>query len=195
MRKLAVLNNLALDGVMQAPGRPDEDTRGGFTRGGWAVRYNDEVMSGFLARGMGVGAELVLGRRTFEDFASYWPRPGDNPFTMVLNNMTKHVASRTLAEPLPWANSVLLPPDAAAGVAELKGQGGPDLLVMGSGNLLRSLIAEGLVDEYTLLIHPLILGNGGRLFDRGLPATDLELVETLDTTTGVVIAVYRPANW
>lgn len=111
-----------------------------------------------------------------------------------LNNLTKHVASRTLAEPLPWANSVLLPPDAAAAVAELKSQVGPDLLVMGSGNLLRSLIAQGLVAEYTLLIHPLTRGNGGRLFDRGLPATDLELVETLDTTTGVVIAVYRPAN-
>lgn len=111
-----------------------------------------------------------------------------------LNNLTKHVASRMLAEPLPWANSVLLPPDAAAAVAELKSQVGPDPLVMGGGNLLRSLIAEGLVAEYTLLIHPLTRGNGGRFFDRGLPATDLELVETLDTTTGVIIAVYRPAN-
>lgn len=111
-----------------------------------------------------------------------------------LNNLTKHVASRTLAEPLPWANSVLLPPDAAAAVAELKSQVGPDPLVMGGGNLLRYLIAQGLVAEYTLLIHPLTRGNGGRFFGRGLPATDLELVETLDTTTGVVIAVYRPAN-
>ncbi|RAX49452.1 dihydrofolate reductase [Arthrobacter sp. AQ5-05] len=192
MRRLTVMNNLSLDGVMQAPGRPDEDTRNGFERGGWAVKYNDAVLGEFLGRGLGVEAELVLGRRTYEDLAAYWPNQGDNPYTERLNKLTKHVASRTLKAPLSWQNSVLLPGEAVSAVAGLKQESGPDLLVMGSGNLLRSLIGAGLVDEYTLLIHPLVLGRGTRLFGDGLPNAELDLVESLATTTGVIIAVYRP---
>ncbi|MFL4474052.1 dihydrofolate reductase family protein [Paeniglutamicibacter sp. MACA_103] len=192
MRKLMVLNNVTLDGVMQSPGRSDEDTRDGFAYGGWAVKYGDPILGEFLGRGMAAETELVLGRRTYEDFASFWPTQRDNPFTERLNNLTKHVASRTLTEPLSWVNSRLLAPDAVAAVSSLKDGPGPDLLVMGSGNLLQSLIAGGLVDEYTLLIHPLILGTGARLFAGELPDMALDLVESLTTTTGVIIAVYRP---
>ncbi len=194
MRMLSVLNNLSLDGIMQGPGRKDEDTRNGFARGGWAVKYTDAVLGEFLGRGMGKETELVLGRRTYEDFASYWPMQTGNPFTERLNHLTKHVASRTLETPLAWVNSVLLPGDAVSALAGLKQEPGPDLLAMGSGNLLRSLIGAGLVDEYTLLIHPLVLGTGNRLFTDGLPGVELELVESLTTTTGVIIAVYRPAG-
>lgn len=194
MRRLMVLNNLTLDGVMQSPGRADEDTRGGFPHGGWAAKYGDPVLGEFLGRGMGAKTELVLGRRTYEDFAAFWPKQRDNPFTERLNNLTKHVASRTLTEPLSWVNSQLLAPDAVEAVASLKDEPGPDLLVMGSGNLLQSLIGGGLVDQYTLLIHPLILGTGSRLFAGDLPSASLELVESLTTTTGVIIAVYRPAG-
>ena len=193
MRRLMVLNNLTLDGVMQSPGRADEDTRGGFPHGGWATKYGDPVLGEFLSRGMGAKTELVLGRRTYEDFAAFWPKQRNSPFTERLNSLTKHVASRTLTGPLSWGNSRLLAPDAVEAVASLKDEPGPDLLVMGSGNLLQSLIVGGLVDQYTLLIHPLILGAGSRLFAGNLPSAALELVESLTTTTGVIIAVYRPA--
>ena len=194
VRKLTVLNNLTLDGVMQGPGRPDEDTRNRFDHGGWAQAYTDAVLGEYLGRGMGTAHELVLGRRTWEDFASFWPTQEDNPFTDLLNTLTKHVASRTLHEPLAWANSKLLPGDAVEAVAALRGQPGPDLLCMGSGNLLRSLMAAGLVDEYTLLIHPLVLGTGRKFFADGLPRAEMQLVEAITTTTGVIIAVYRPRD-
>lgn len=192
MRKLTVLNNLTLDGVMQGPGRPDEDTRNGFGAGGWAQSYADAVMGEYLGAGMGSTHELVLGRRTWEDFASFWPTQGDNPFTELLNTLTKHVASRTLHEPLAWANSRLLRGDAVEAVAALRNQDGPDLLCMGSGKLLQSIMAAGLVDEYTLLIHPLVLGTGSKFFTEALPRMEFKLVEAITTTTGVIIAVYRP---
>ena len=192
MRKLAVLDNVTLDGVMQGPGRGDEDTRHGFRHGGWAQPYADPVLGEYLGSGMGEAHELVMGRRTWQDFAGFWPTQPGNPFTELLNSITKHVASRTLHEPLAWANSHLLPGDAVEAVAQLLERPGPDLLCMGSGNLVQSLIAAGLVGEYTLLIHPLVLGTGDRLFAPGLPRTDLKLVEAVTTTTGVIIAVYRP---
>jgi dihydrofolate reductase len=165
MRKLTVINHMTLDGVMQAPGRPDEDTRGGFSRGGWAQAGNDEVMASFMAAGRGGDpVALVLGRRTYLDFAGFWPRQPDNPYTEALTKQQKYVASRTLAEPLPWENSTLLRGDAAAAVAALKQEPGPDLLVLGSGELIQSLRQRALVDEYVLMIHPLILGPGRRLF-------------------------------
>jgi dihydrofolate reductase len=191
MRKLTVINHMSLDGVMQAPARPDEDARGGFSRGGWAVPGSDEVMAGYL--GVGQGGEpgaLVLGRRTYLDFYGVWPNRPDNPYSEALNKQQKYVASRTLAEPLPWQNSTLLPGDAAAAVAELKRAPGPDLLVLGSGELISSLRPRALVDEYVLMIHPLILGAGRRLFPEGAPA-DLHLAETVTTTTGVIIARYQ----
>jgi dihydrofolate reductase len=176
---------------MQSPAGPDEDTRDGFSRGGWAQAGNDQVMADFI--GVGRGGEpgaLVLGRRTYLHFYGFWPHQPDNPFTESLTKQQKYVASRTLAEPLPWQNSTLLPADAAAAVAELKQTPGPDLLILGSGELIGSLRPRALVDEYVLLIHPLILGEGRRLFPEGAPA-DLRLAESVTTTTGVIIARYQ----
>ncbi|WP_041832251.1 dihydrofolate reductase family protein [Actinoplanes sp. N902-109] len=193
MRSVTVLNNLSLDGVMQAPGRPDEDRRGGFDRGGWAIGYEDEVKGRTLGQGMAGGGALLLGRRTYEDFFQVWHGRTDNPFSEVLDKMQKYVASRTLTEPLPWQNSTLLDGDAADAVAALKQTDGPNLLIMGSGELVQSLRTRALIDEYMLLIHPLLLGTGRRMFPDGVPA-DLKLVgETVVTTTGVIIARYQPA--
>jgi dihydrofolate reductase len=194
MRKLTVFNSVTLDGVMQAPGRPDEDRRGGFEHGGWAVPYNDEVLAQTVAAGMADPGPLLLGRRTYEDFFSFWPHQTGNPFTEVLDNTLKYVASTTLAEPLPWRNSELLKGDAADAVAELKRQPGRDLTVLGSGELIQALRRRDLIDEYLLLIHPLVLGSGRRLFPDGGPAASLRLVDTKPTTTGVIIATYRPAG-
>ncbi len=193
MRKVVVTNNLTLDGVMQAPGRPDEDVRGGFDRGGWALRYNDPVMGRVMGEGMAQAGALLLGRRTYEDFASVWPNRTDNPFTEVLDATQKYVASTTLAEPLPWKNSTLLKGDAADAVADLKQQPGPDLTILGSGELIQSLRRRNLIDEYVLLIHPLVLGSGRRLFPDGSPPADLRLAGSVTTTTGVMIATYQPA--
>jgi dihydrofolate reductase len=178
---------------MQAPGRPDEDTRNGFEHGGWAVPYSDETMGRAMGERMAQGGSLVLGRRTYEDFAGYWPKQKDNPYTERLNAAQKYVASTTLSEPLPWENSSLLDGDAVDAVARMKEAGGENLGVLGSGELVRSLMARGLIDEYLLLIHPLVLGSGKRLFPDGVFAS-LRLADSLTTSTGVVIATYRPAE-
>jgi dihydrofolate reductase len=191
MRKIVATVSLTLDGVMQAPGRPDEDQRGGFEHGGWARAYNDPVMMKAMGEGMAQGADLLFGRRTYEDFFAVWPGRKDNPFTAVLDNSQKYVASRTLREPLPWQNSTLLSGDAAETVARLKEQPGKDLTVLGSGDLLQTLMRHGLVDVYVLLIHPLVLGRGRRLFNDDSQRTALRLVDSLTTTTGVVMATYR----
>ena len=190
MRKVVVFTSLTLDGVMQAPGRPDEDTRGGFEHGGWALPYNDEVMGKVLAENMAGAGPLVLGRRTYEDFYGFWPEQTGNPFTEVLDSTRKYVASTTLAEPLPWSNSTLLEGDAADAVAWLKQQPGKDLTVLGSGELVQSLRRRDLVDEYVLLIHPLVLGTGRRLFPDGGGLATLRLTGSTATTTGVLIATY-----
>ena len=190
MRKVVVLNNLTLDGVMQGPGRPDEDTRDGFTYGGWSMPYNDAVKGQAMGEGMSRGADLLFGRRTYEDFFDVWPKRTNNPFTPVLNAARKYVASRTLKEPLPWENSTLLEGDAADAVARLKQEDGLDLLVMGSGVLAESLRRRGLVDDYILMIHPLVLGTGRRLFADGAMSS-LTLVKSVPTTTGVIIGTYR----
>jgi dihydrofolate reductase len=189
--KVVVFTSLTLDGVMQAPGRPDEDRRGGFEHGGWAQPYNDPVMASVAAEGMANTGPLLFGRRTYEDFFSFWPHQTDNPFTEVLDNTLKYVASTTLKEPLPWSNSALLEGDAAKAVARLKQEPGKDMVVLGSGELVQSLMRRNLVDEYVLLIHPLLLGSGRRLFQDGGPSTALRLVDAKTTTTGVVIATYR----
>jgi dihydrofolate reductase len=192
MREITVFNSVTLDGVTQAPGRPDEDTRGGFANGGWAAPYMDEVMGRVAAEGMAGPGALLLGRRTYEDFHGFWPHQTDNPFTEVLDNTRKYVASRTLREPLGWRNSTLLEGDAAEAVARLKEQPGEDLTVLGSGELVQSLRRRDLVDRYVLLIHPLVLGSGRRLFPDGGPASTLRLVGSVPTTTGVIIATYQP---
>ena len=194
MRKVVVFTSVTLDGVMQAPGRPDEDRRGGFEHGGWALPSSDPVMGKVQAEGMANAGPLLLGRRTYEDFSSFWPRQTDNPFTEVLDKAEKYVASTTLRAPLPWSNSTLLEGDAADAVAGLKGRPGKDLTVLGSGELVQSLRRRDLVDRYLLLIHPLVLGIGRRLFPDGGPAGPLRLVESVTTTTGVVIATYEPAE-
>lgn len=193
MSKVVVVNNLTLDGVMQAPGRADEDPRGGFEHGGWALPYNDPVMGAAMGERMADGGALLLGRRTYLDFAAVWPKRKDNPFTEVLNNTQKYVASTTLEEPLPWENSTLLKGDAAEAVAELRDRPGKDLVILGSGELVQSLMRRELIDEYVLLIHPLVLGSGRRLFPDGSPFALLRTADIRTTTTGVVIATYQPA--
>jgi dihydrofolate reductase len=190
---MIVINHLTLDGVMQAPGRPDEDRRGGFEYGGWAQADNDAVMGQALGEGMTQGGALLFGRRTYEDFAAFWPRqPEPNPFTAVLNNVQKYVVSRSLQEPLPWSNSALLKGDAAEAVAGLKERSEQDIAIMGSGELIQSLMPHNLIDEYLLMIHPLILGTGRRLFPDGTSLTSLRLIKSVPTTTGVIIATYQP---
>jgi dihydrofolate reductase len=189
MGRLRVVESLTLDGVMQGPGRSDEDTRDGFEHGGWGIPYADEVMGRAMGEQMGVGGSIVLGRRTYEDFAAVWPQRKGNPYSEALNAAQKYVASRTLEEPLPWENSTLLAGDAVDAIAALKDDDG-GLTVLGSGELVRSLMSRGLIDEYLLLIHPLVLGSGRRLFSDGVFAS-LELADSLTTTTGVVIATYR----
>ena len=191
MAEITVVNHVTLDGVMQAPGRPDEDRRGGFEHGGWATRYADEESGKFAAEGMATTGGLLFGRRTYEDFHGFWPNQPDNPFTEILDATQKYVVSRSLREPLPWQHSTLLGGDAVDAVAALKQELDRDLVILGSGELLRSLAGPGLIDEYILLIHPLVLGTGRRLFDEGSPPATLELVETRTTTTGVVIATYE----
>ena len=160
----------------------------------FAVDYFDSVMASVAAEGIAKTPALLFGRRTYEDFYAVWPNRTDNPFTEVLNNAQKYVASTTLEEPLLWSNSTLLKGDAAAAVATLKEQPGKDLVVLGSGELVQSLMRRNLVDEYVLSIHPLVLGSGRRLFSDGSPFAALRLVDTKTTTTGVVIATYRPAE-
>ena len=192
MRKIVATISLTLDGVMQAPGRPDEDRRGGFEHGGWALPYRDPVMMQTMGKGMAEAGPLLFGRRTYEDFFTVWPSRKDNPFTAVLDNAQKYVASRTLKEPLPWQNSTLLEGEATETVARLKKEPGKDIVVLGCGDLMQTLMRHGLVDVYTLLIHPLVLGRGRRLFNDDAQRNTLRLVDSVTTTTGVVIANYRP---
>jgi len=194
MRKIVVVESLTLDGVMQAPARPDEDRRDGFEHGGWALPYRDSVMGAIMAEGMAEAGPLLFGRRTYEDFFNVWPGRKGNPFTQVLDDAPKYVASRTLREPLPWRNSTLLRGEAADAVTELKREHGKDIVVLGSGDLVQSLRRHGLVDEYLLMIHPLLLGSGRRLFPDPGARGGLALVQSKVTTTGVVIATYRQAD-
>ena len=192
MGKLTVFTSLTLDGVMQAPGRPDEDTRGGFQHGGWAQPYNDPVMGKVAAEGMAGGGAILLGRRTYKDFAGFWPKQKNNPFTDALNKTQKYVASKTLKEPLPWVNSTLLKGDVPKAIAKIKARPDGDMVVLGSGELVKTLMKHDLVDRYILLIHPLVLGSGRRLFADGIPLAKFKVVNTKTTTTGVVIVTYQP---
>jgi dihydrofolate reductase len=193
MSRIVVVNHLTLDGVMQSPAAPDEDPRGGFEDGGWGAPNNDEVMARALGQDMAQGGSLLLGRRTYEQFYGFWPHQTDNPFTDVLNDTQKYVASRTLSDPLPWENSTLLAGDVGEAVANLKEQPGKNLVVLGSGELIQTLMRHELVDEYLLMIHPVVLGTGRRLFPEGAPGTNLRLVDSVATTKGVVIARYHGA--
>jgi dihydrofolate reductase len=191
VRTVTVTMWVTLDGVVQGLGRPDEDTRGGFTHGGWGPRYNDEVMGREMAAGMARPGDMLFGRRTWQDFITAWGRLTDgNPVTTRMNAATKYVVSRTLTDAGAWQNSVLLRGDAASVVAKLKAEPGGDLGIIGSVSLVRSLHAAGLIDHYTLLICPLTLGSGTRLFDPPAPLTEFELTGSVTTTKGVIIARY-----
>jgi dihydrofolate reductase len=190
MRKLIASTFVSLDGVMQAPGGPDEDPTGGFEHGGWMVGYGDESMQisdwGFDAR----DREVVLGRRTYQIFEGYWPyQPEDNPIARRLNSARKYVASRTLTT-LEWNNSTVLPGDAVPALSDLKSQPGPDLQIIGSGNLIQALQRASLIDEYNVWTFPVVLGYGKRLFGESATPSTLRLVRSETSPSGVVMSTY-----
>ncbi|MFL5924762.1 MAG: dihydrofolate reductase family protein [Gaiellaceae bacterium] len=193
MRKLIVSTFLTLDGVMQAPGGPEEDDSDGFTLGGWSVNYWDEQMGQVIGETMSTPFDLLLGRKTYDIFAAYWPHATDEAGAKPLNDATKYVASRSHRD-LEWSNSVLIDGDAAEGVAALKKQDGPELQVHGSGNLIQTLLRHNLVDEYRLWTFPVVIGSGKRLFSDGTVPAALKLVDNKVSTTGVVIGTYEPAG-
>jgi dihydrofolate reductase len=194
MGKIVLHLNVTMDGVAQAPGRAGEDERDGFAHGGWAVPYFDPVMARDAFSGGARQAMLLLGRRTYEDFYKVWPPRKESPFSALLDNAQKFVASRTLREPLPWQHSTLLPGDAAESVAALKATLDRDLVVLGSLDLAQTLMRHNLIDDYILSIHPLVLGSGRRLFRERSTTMPLRLVEAVPTKTGVIMATYRPAT-
>lgn len=190
--RVVVINHLTLDGVLQGPGRPDEDTRGGFVHGGWAIPGGDSVMGEVLGSRMGrPDGGLLLGRRSYEDMLGAWNERG-GPFKDALNSAPKYVVSRNPETRLQWPNSTLLHGDVLAALAELKRSRTGDLVIMGSGQLIRSLLPHDVIDEYLLFIHPLILGSGQRLFDHEDHRVQVRLVDSVTTTAGVLVATYQP---
>jgi dihydrofolate reductase len=195
MGRIIVIEHLTLDGVMQAPGTLDEDLRDGFQHGGWANRNQDPAMRKVMSASMSSAWSLLIGRATYEQFADYWPKQAPNPMTEALDNVQKYVASTTLTEPLAWQNSTLLKGDAADAVRRLKEELRENLVVFGSGVLVRSLLSHDLVDELMLMVYPLVLGSGRRLFaDSGSDLSAFRLVDSETTDTGVIIATYQPAG-
>jgi dihydrofolate reductase len=193
MRTLSVTTFVSLDGVMQAPGGPQEDPTGGFALGGWNAPFWDDVMGQAMGTAFAEPHDLLLGRKTYEIFAAHWPHVSDGPVADRLNAMTKYVASRTLSE-VTWQNSVLLGGDAGDAVTDLKQQDGPDLQVQGSSDLLQTLLARDLVDVFTVWTFPVLLGGGKRLFGTGTTPAGLRLVDSTVSTTGVLIATYERAG-
>jgi dihydrofolate reductase len=192
MRKLVVNTFVSVDGVMQAPGGPEEDPTGGFEYGGWSAPFWDEQMGQVMGEFMGKPFDLVLGRKTYEIFAAYWPHT-DQPGAAELNRATKYVASRTL-DNLEWENSQRLEGDVGAAVARLKEEDGPELQVHGSSNLIQTLLQHGVIDEFRVWIFPVVLGSGKRLFGEGAPPATLKLVDSQVSSTGVMIATYEPGG-
>jgi dihydrofolate reductase len=193
MRKLIVGTFLTLDGVMQAPGGPEEDDSDGFTLGGWSVNYWDDKMAQVMGESMSSRFDLLLGRKTYDIFAAYWPNAPEEAGGKPLNDATKYVVSRSHPK-LEWGEAVLIEGDAAEGIAALKSGDGPELQVHGSGNLIQTLMRHNLVDEYRLWIFPVVIGSGKRLFSDGAIPAGLKLVDSTVSTTGVVIGIYEPAG-
>lgn len=193
MRKLVVTTFLTLDGVMQAPGGPEEDPEGGFDHGGWSVTYWDEKLMEHMGEFTSRPFAMVLGRKTYDIMAAHWPHASEEEGASLFNNATKYVASRT-PRSLGWSNSVQIEGDAAEGLAALKEQDGPELQVHGSGNLIQTLLHHGLVDEYHLMIFPVVVGTGKRLFADGAIPSGLKLVDHDVTDVGVVICTYESAG-
>ncbi|KFN48711.1 dihydrofolate reductase family protein [Arenimonas composti] len=191
MRRLIASTFVSLDGVMQAPGGPDEDRDGGFAHGGWTFPHWDETMDAGAAGFDAAGRELLLGRRTYDIFAGYWPnQPADDPTARTLNAVRKHVASRTLAS-VAWNNATLLRGELVEAVRALKAADGPDLQIIGSGTIIQPLQRAGLIDEFNVWTFPVVLGGGKRLFEPGATATELRLVSSAVSNTGVVMSRYE----
>ena len=193
MRKLIVSTFLTLDGVMQAPGGPEEDESGGFAHGGWSVNYWDEQMGQVMGEAMSTPFDLLLGRKTYDIFAAYWPNAPEEADAKPLNDATKYVVSRGRPT-LEWTESVLIEGGAAEGISALKQEDGPELQVHGSGNLIQTLLCHNLVDQYNLWVFPLVIGSGKRLFSDGTVPSALKLVDSKVSTTGVVMGTYEPAG-
>jgi dihydrofolate reductase len=192
MRRVVCAAFVSLDGIMQAPGGPEEDPTGGFRFGGWTFPYWDEVMGEAMGESFARPFDLLLGRKTYEIFAAHWPFTDEEP-AGLFNAATKYVATSS-TEPLAWSNSVRLEGDVPAAVARLRQGDGPDLLTQGSSVLVQSLLAAGLVDELNLLVFPVLLGRGKKLFGDATQPGELSLVSSETSTTGVIIARYRPAG-
>lgn len=192
MRKIIAITQVTLDGVMQSPGGPEEDPRNGFIHGGWAMPFVDEAAGQAIGEIMAGEFDMLLGRRTYEIFAAYWPHQ-DNPIAKAFNKATKYVVTRSL-ERLGWKDSQRLGGDVVDEVHRLKASDGPELHIWGSGELLQTLIAAGLVDEYRLWVFPVVLGQGKRLFEDGVPPRSFSLVATRSTPRGVLLNTYRPAG-
>jgi dihydrofolate reductase len=193
MRKLIVSTFLTLDGVLQAPGGPEEDDSGGFQQGGWSANYWDDQMGEVMGQAMSRPFDLLLGRKTYDIFAAYWPTAPEDAGGKPLNDATKYVASRSHPK-LDWSTSVLIEGDAAEGIAALKKEDGPELQVHGSGNLIQTLLRHNLVDEYRLWVFPLVIGSGKRLFADGTVPAGLRLIDHKVSSTGVTIGTYEPAG-
>jgi dihydrofolate reductase len=193
MRELLVTTFLTLDGVMQAPGGPGEDESGGFAHGGWSVNYWDDLMGQVMDEATSKPFAMVLGRRTYDIMAAFWPTAPEETGSKTWNDATKYVASRGRPE-LTWSNSVLIEGDAAEGLAKLKEEDGPELQVHGSANLIQSLMRHNLVDRYRLWVFPVVVGSGKRLFEEGAIPAGLKLVDSKVSTTGVHIGTYEPAG-
>jgi dihydrofolate reductase len=193
MRKLIVSAFVSLDGVMQAPGGPEEDPTGGFEYGGWTFPYWDEVGGEAMGDIFARPYDLLLGRKTYDIFAAYWPFQKDSPIAEQFNAVTKYVATSG-TDPLAWVSSVKLEGDVLDAVARLKQGDGPDLLTQGSAMLVRALLARGLVDELNLLVFPLLLGKGKRWFDESAKPGEFTLVSSVTSTTGVIVSRYRPSG-
>lgn len=195
MKKLVIGMFLTLDGVMQAPGDPQEDTEGGFKHGGWQIPYFDADAGSIMGEMIATVDALLLGRVTYQGFAAYWPHaPKDDPMARIMNSLPKYVVSTTL-DKVEWNNSTLLKGNVAEEIAKLKQQPGSGyLLVVGSGKLAQTLMQLGLVDEYILWIHPLVLGSGKHLFADGIGPMNLKLVDTKTTGSGIVVLTYQPAD-
>jgi dihydrofolate reductase len=195
MRKLIVQVWMTLDGVVQAPGMKDEDPSGGFEHGGWSLPYFEDTSMKWLVENLNGAGGYVLGRRTYETFASHWPNASDDeqPMAQPLNSKPKYVATTTLSEPLEWENSTVLRGDVAEAVAALKQEDGDHLLVIGSAELVKTLIDHGLVDEFRFMIDPLVVGGGKRLFPDDGALNELQLVESEATESGAILATYAAA--
>jgi dihydrofolate reductase len=192
MRRLTVNTFVTLDGVMQAPGGPEEDPDGGFAYGGWSFHYWDDLMQETMGEAMGKPFDLLLGRRTYEIFAAFWPHE-EGPGADALNNATKYVASKTL-DKVEWANSQLIEGDVVEGIRRLKEEDGPEIQVHGSSNLIQTLLANELADELRVWTFPVLVGGGKRLFGEGVHPSGLKLTDSKTSTTGVLIATYEPAG-